>query len=93
MRTTSRCLKDMTSLRINKAGVCQALCDWVDAGQPVTATITTEDTEHIAEPAYEMYPVIEGVKMFVKVSVVSRGSQPELLLIISAHENEGGQSS
>jgi len=30
--------------------------------------------------------------MFVKVSVVSRGSQAELLLIISAHENEGGQS-
>ena len=93
VRTTNRCLQDMASLRINRAGVCQAICDWIDAGETVTATITTEDPKHIAEPAYEVYPVIEGVKMFVKVSVVSRGSQTELLLIISAHENEGGQSS
>ena len=40
VRTTKRCLQDMASLRINRAGVCQT----------------------------------------------------ELLLIISAHENEGGQS-
>lgn len=92
VRTTKRCLQDMASLRINRAGVCQAICDWIDAGQPVIATITTEDPKHIAEPAYEVYPVIEGVKMFVKVSVVRRGSRTELLLIISAHENEGGQS-
>jgi hypothetical protein len=92
VRTTKRCLQDMASLRINRAGVCQAICDWIDAGETVIATITTEDPKHIAEPAYEVYPDIEGVKMFVKVSVVSRGSQAELLLIISAHENEGGQS-
>lgn len=91
-RATTRCMQDMAALRINVAGVCQAICDWIDAGRPVTATITTEDEKHIGEPAYEVYPTIEGVKLFVKVSIVQRGSQSELLLIISAHENGGGKA-
>jgi HTH-type transcriptional regulator/antitoxin MqsA len=53
-------MQDMAALGINVAGVCRAICDWIDAGEPVMVTITTEDPKHIAEPAYEMYPVMAG---------------------------------
>jgi len=90
---TKRCAQDMAALRITTAGVCQAICDWIDAGKSVTVTITSEDEKHIGEPAYEVYPVIEGVELFIKVSIVRRGSRSELLLIISAHRDGGGKGS
>lgn len=92
-RTTTRALRDMAALRLTVAGICHEICEWIDSDRPVMCTITSKDPAHIGEPAYEMYPVVEGVNVFVKVSIVQRGSETELLLIISAHRDEGGEGS
>src|SRR5665648_1145735 len=73
------------------AGVCQAVCDWIDAGEQITETITRYDAEHVGEPAYELYPVFDDTDMFIKVTICERGSDQESLLVISAHRQEGGK--
>jgi hypothetical protein len=84
-------MRDLAALGITIAGVCQAICDWIDAGEQITETITRYDAEHVGEPAYELYPVIDDTDMFIKVAICERGSDQELLLVISAHRQEGGQ--
>jgi hypothetical protein len=81
----------MAALRLTIAGVCQAICDWIDAGEPLMETITRYDEEHVGEPAYELYPVVSDARLFIKVTICERGSAQELLLVISAHRQEGGQ--
>lgn len=93
VRATKRAMRDMSALRLTVAGVCYEICEWIDAGKPLTCTITTNDPGHVGEPAYELYPIIEGVDVFVKLSIVQRGSDTELLLIISAHRDGGGKGS
>lgn len=88
---TKRALQDMTALHINTAGVCQAICDWIDAREKVWQIITTDDPKHTGEPAYELYPTIDGHDMFIKVTICERGSDHELLLLISAHKQQGGR--
>ena len=93
VRATKRALQDMGALRLTVAGICHEIREWIDAGKPLTCTITTKDPAHAGEPAYELYPVIEGVDVFIKLSIVRRGSGAELLLIISAHRDGGGKGS
>jgi len=82
----------MAALRLTIAGVCRAICDWIDSGKSLMETITRYDEEHIGEPAYELYPVIDGRELFIKVTICERGSAHELLLVISAHRQEGGHT-
>lgn len=93
VRVTKRALRDMAALRLTVAGVCCEICAWIDAGKALMCTITARDPAHVGEPAYELYPVIEGVDVFIKLGIVRRGIQTELLLIISAHRDGGGQGS
>ena len=88
---TKRSVQDMMALRVTKAGVCQAICDWIDGRETVMETITTDTPEHAGEPAYEFQPTIEGHDMFIKVTVCERDSGHELLLLISAHKQPGGR--
>ncbi|HJW75894.1 MAG TPA: hypothetical protein VJ787_09525 [Thermoleophilia bacterium] len=88
---TKRTLHDMTAMRINKAGVCQAICDCIDDGETVMETITTDIPEHSGEPAWEFQPTIDGRDMFIKVTICDRDTDHELLLLISAHEQQGGR--
>ena len=90
-RATKRALHDMAALRINIAGVCQAICDWIDGGETVMETITTNITEHAGEPAYEFQPAIDEHDMFIKVTICERDTDHELLLLISAHKQQGGR--
>jgi len=91
VHATTRSVRDLAALRITIAGVCQAVCDWIDAGEQITETITRYDAEHVGEPAYELYPVFDDTDMFIKVTICERGSDQELLLVISAHRQEGGK--
>jgi len=91
VHATARSMRDMATLRITIAGVCQAICEWIDAGEQITETITRCDKEHVGEPAYELYPVFTDVDMLIKVTITERGSDQELLLVISAHRQEGGR--
>jgi len=91
VQATKRALQDMMALRINTAGICQAICDWIDDGETVMETITTDIPEHAGEPAYEFQPTIDGHDMFIKVTVCERDSGHELLLLISAHKQPGGR--
>jgi hypothetical protein len=93
VRATTRATQDMAELRLTRAGICHEICEWIDAGKAITCTITTNDPAHVGEPAYELYPEIEGVDVFVKVGLVQRGSETKLLLIISAHRDGGGEGS
>ena len=86
-------MRDMAALRLTVAGVCQAICDWIDAGEPLMETMTRYDKRHVGEPAYELYPVVDGTELFIKVTICERGSADELLLVISAHRQKGGRTS
>ncbi len=88
---TKRAVFDMAALRVTKAGVCQAICDWIDGDETVMETITTSIPEHAGEPAYEFQPNIDGHDMFIKVTIYERVTDHELLLLISAHKQQGGQ--
>lgn len=83
----------MSALRLTVTGICYEIREWIDAGRPLICIITTNDAAHVGEPAYELYPIIEGVNMFVKVGIVRRGGDAELLLIVSAHHDGGGEGS
>ena len=70
---------------LTKEDVCDAICDWIEAGRPV-AEITTEYVpEHKGEPAYVMTPKINDVDFYVKVTIIDAGEWREQLLIISTH--------
>ena len=88
---TKRAVFDMAALRLTKAGVCQAICDWIDGDETVVETITTNIPEHTGEPAYEFQPNIDGHDMFIKVTTYEGATGRKLLLLISAHKQQGGQ--
>ena len=91
VRATTRSMRDLAELRITVAGICQLICDWIDGGQELMETITRYDAEHIGEPAYELYPVVEDFALFIKVTIIEHGGDHELLLLISTHRQEGGR--
>lgn len=38
-------------------------------------TVTRYDAAHAGEPAYELYPVVEGITLFIKVTIIERGGE------------------
>jgi hypothetical protein len=91
VRATARSMRDMADLRITVTGVCRLICEWIDAGEELMETITRYDAVHVGQPAYELCPVLEDIALFIKVTIVERGGDHELLLLVSVHRQEGGR--
>jgi hypothetical protein len=63
--------------------VCEAICDWIDCGQPVNETVIHTIPELKDTPAYELKPVLFEKRYYVKLGLERRGD--DWLLILSAH--------
>ena len=74
---------DFMSGSLTAEDVCDAICDWIDAGQTVVETVINKIPELIDEPAYELKPVLLGQRYYVKLALEKRGD--DWLLILSAH--------
>jgi hypothetical protein len=85
VRLTMRAKSDLWAEHLTKEDVCDAICDWIDAGKPLGVITTEHVAEHKGEPAYEMLPRVGDAELYVKVTIVDLGEWQEKLLIISSH--------
>lgn len=92
VRPTNTARQDMTRLRLTMAGVCEAICDYIDGDAAVMETITDAARGYIGKPAYEVYPTIDAEDLFVKVGIDKR-RWGLVLILISVHERQGRPSS
>lgn len=83
--TTQSVLYDLMGLGLTKFEICDAICDWVNRGEPVQEVVTKYAKGHIGKPAYVMKPNLAGVRLYVKVAIQECNTTNEALLIISAH--------
>jgi len=81
VRVVERAREDMVRLGLNKSGVCEAVCEYIDAGRPVDETITRKAAGHVGKHAYELYPEIDSADRYVKL-----GIDGGVLVLISVHE-------
>lgn len=86
MTTRAKC--DLWAEDLTKEDVCDAICDWIDAGKPVEQIATEHVPEHKGEPAYVMVPKVGNEELYVKVTIVDLGRWQEKLLIISSHRHD-----
>jgi hypothetical protein len=75
----------MAVRNLTKAGVCEAICDYIDGCGPVDQSMTDTAVGHVGEPVYQLYPTIEAEDLFLKVGIDESQPQPTLVLI-SVHE-------
>ena len=75
----------MVSYNLTKAGLCQAIQDWIDEGKDVNEGITTKVEPHNGKTHYEMNPVIGKYKIFLKVGIKKDPNAGEYMMIISSH--------
>ncbi len=83
-KTTQSALYDLMGLGLTKFEICDAICDWINRGEPVQEVVTKYAKDHIGEPAYVMKPNLTGVRLYIKVTI-QECNAIETLLIISAH--------
>lgn len=85
VRLTKRAMYDLWAEHLTKEDVCDAICEWIDAGKRVEQITTQHVPEHKGEPQYLMVPKIGDAEVYVKVTIVDPGEWKEKLLIISSH--------
>lgn len=91
VRPTRRAAQDMARLGLTTAGVCEAICDYLEAGSPVDETVTERAAGHQGKPAYELYPEVNAQDLYVKVGIDESPPEPTLVLI-SVHERHGSRT-
>ena len=76
---------DLLARRISVDDICEAIVDWIDAGERVKPTTLHSFPGLQGEPAYEMKPRIDGIMFYLKVALIKLHQPGEYLLLISAH--------
>lgn len=82
---TDTASSDLLARRLSVDDICSAIVDWIDAGERIKPTILHSFPGLVGEPAFEMKPRIDGVRFYLKVTLIERHSPGEYLLLISAH--------
>jgi hypothetical protein len=80
---TRQAKSDLMAWNLTTNDVCEAIRQWIDAGDPLQEVITTHAKGHVGKPAYVMKPRLCKSIWYVKLSVIQQDE--ERLLIISAH--------
>lgn len=86
----SQAKSDMQSWLLKKDDVCDAIVEWIDAGERVKPTILHSVHGHQGETAYEMKPRIKtprrgSVLFYIKVTIIESPDSQEEMLLISVH--------
>ena len=78
----------MFRLKMTKRGVCQAIYDWIDSGNPVQQEISYH-LKHDKGYLYVLYPEIDEKKRYIKVKIEEPSG--DKMIIVSAHEYHFGK--
>lgn len=76
---------DLMAHGLKVQDVCQAIADWIDAGERVKPTKLHSFAGRVGQLAYEMKPRLGGVLYYIKVVIDDRGGSAECLVLLSAH--------
>jgi hypothetical protein len=68
---------------LTKEDVCDAVCEWIDAGKGIVETTIHTIPEFKGTPAYELKPRLGGQIHYVKMAIEKRDD--DWMLILSAH--------
>lgn len=81
----SQAKSDMLAWNLTTADVCDAIVEWIDAGERVKTTTLHSLSGLQGGTAYEMKPRIIGMLFYIKVALIDLGTPGEYMLLISAH--------
>ena len=85
VRRAKQVQSDLLAHGLQVPDICQAIADWIDAGERVKPTILHSFAGRVGQAAYEMKPRINGVLFYIKVTIDDRGGPEECLALLSAH--------
>ncbi len=86
VKTTKTVLYDLMGLSLTKNDICTEIVDWIDAGERVKPTTLHSFPGKVGNKAYEMKPVINQSRIYIKVAI-DTGSSGDEMLIISSHRD------
>lgn len=86
VKTTKTVVYDLMGLGLTKDDVCAEIVDWVDAGERVKPTTLHSFLGKVGNRAYEMKPIINQSRIYIKVTIDTDVSGDEML-IISTHRD------
>lgn len=85
VETTSSVYYDMLAYNLTINGLCEAIREWIDTGNPVVEDVTRIARPHIGKPHYIMKPKIEKWERYLKVGIKNDPNTGEYMIIISSH--------
>lgn len=85
VRPSPQTQSDLMAHALKVKDICQAIVDWIDAGERVKPTVLHSFAGRVGQAAYEMKPRINGVLFYIKVTIDDRGGPEECLALLSAH--------
>lgn len=86
-QVTARAKYDMWGKGLTKVDVCDALHSWIKEGRPVTRTYMHQ--EGPGAIGYEIKPKLAGMILYMKFVIRGEPALDPVLLIVSAHKDEG----
>lgn len=85
VETSKTVTGDLVARNLTVNEICEAIVDWIDAGERVKPTKLHSFPGLQGKWAYEMKPRIDGRLFYLKVTLMKRLPSEEYLLLISAH--------
>lgn len=85
VRPTKGAQYELLAYRLRGADVCDAIVNWIDAGERVKPTALHSIPGRIGQAAYEMKPRFDGRRFYIKVVIDDRGGAQECLVLLSVH--------
>lgn len=76
---------DMQAHNLRPADVCDAVVEWIDAGERVKPTVLHSCKDRTCQEAWEMKPRLNRVLFYLKVTMDDRDGPGESLGILSCH--------
>ena len=77
---------NMLSWALRVEGVCEAICEALDAGERLKMTTVKKHPEFLGgQPAYEIKPTIDERRFYVRMAVYQPVENQDALLLISVH--------
>jgi hypothetical protein len=86
VRLTDKARFGLYGISLNKVGLCELICSWIDGGGEVEEKVTEEPAEFKGEIVYVMKPSFEGARYYLRMTIAKRGGPGEGILVISVHQ-------
>ena len=78
---------DLMSLGLTKDDACLEIVAWIEAGERVKPTTLHSVKDMVGNRAFEMKPMINSERIYIKVTIEPRPFQRSELLVLSFHRD------